>query len=83
MVVHQLQRGIMYWGEGPPRPVFTFSAPGYQTRTYSVEELVSGTSYNPYNYNYANVPTTTFTIEVDSEIELPVYEITIRLAPID
>lgn len=81
MVVHQLQRGITYWGEGPPLPVFTFSAPGYQTRTYSVEELASGTSCDP--YRYADLPTTVFTDKVGSGIELPVYEITIRLAPID
>jgi hypothetical protein len=81
MVVHQLQRGITYWGAGPPLPVFTFSAPGYQTWTYSVEELASGTPYEP--YSYADLPTTVFTDEVGSEIELPVYEITIRLALID
>ncbi len=81
LVVHQLQRSITYWGAGPPLPVFTFSAPDYLTRTYSVEELASGTPYEP--YSYADLPTTVFTDEIGSEIELPVYEITIRLAPAD
>ena len=79
MVVHQLERGITYWGAGPPLPVFTFSAPGYQTRTYSVTDLASGTSYDP--YRSANVPTTIFKNEAGAEIELPFYEFTIRLAP--
>ncbi len=81
MVIHQLERGIMYWGKGPPPPLFTFSAPGYHTRTYSVKDMASGTSYDP--YRSAKVPTTTFTNEVGSEIELPFYEFTIRLAPTD
>jgi hypothetical protein len=80
IIIHQLDRGITYWGEGPPQPTFTFSAPDYQTRTYSVDELVAGTSYDP--YNGAGLPTTTFLYGTDAEeIQVPVYEFTIHLTP--
>ncbi len=79
IVIHQLMRGITYRGAGPPQPTFTFSAPHHRTKTYSVEELASGTSYDPYRSN--DLPTTLFRHGDDKEIELPVYEFTIHLAP--
>lgn len=82
IIIHQLIRGITYWGEGPPQPPFTFSAPNYYTQTYSVDELVVGTSYNP--YSTVDLPTATFRYETDAEeIQLPVYEFTIHLTPSD
>lgn len=82
IVIHQMRRGITYWGEGPPRPTFTFSTLHYRTQTYSLEDLVSGTSYDPYRSN--KLPTTIFQDEAeDEEIKLPVYEFTIRLEPSD
>jgi len=81
LVIHQIMRGITYRGKGPPRPTFTFSAPHYRTQTYSVEELVSGTSYDPYSSN--DLPTTLFQYGANKEFELPVYEFTIHLAPGD
>jgi hypothetical protein len=81
IVIHQMERGITYWGEGPPPPTLTFSALHYRPQTYSVEDLVSGTDYDPYRSD--NLPTTTFQTEAGAEIELPVYEFTIRLAPSD
>jgi len=82
IVIHQMRRGITYWGEGPPRPTFTFSAPHYRTQTYSADDIVSGTSYDP--YRSSNLPTTIFQDEAEEEeIKLPVYEFTIRLVPSD
>ena len=81
IVIHQMVRGITYWGKGPPPPTFTFSAPHYRAQTYSVQDLASGTSYDPYRSN--NVPTTTYQNKAGAEIELPVYEFTIRLVPSD
>ena len=81
IVIHQLVRGITYWGNGPPPPTLTFGALHYRTRTYSVQDLVSGTSHDPYRSN--NLPTTTFQSQAGAEIELPVYEFTIRLVPSD
>ena len=80
-MIHQTQRGITYWGKGPPPPTFTFSALRYRTRTYSVDDLVSGTSQNPYRSD--SLPTTTFRNEAGAEIELPVYRFTIVLVAID
>ena len=80
VVVHQTHRRNSYRGEGPPLPTFTFRAPHYRTRILSVDDLVSGTSYNP--YNGANLPTTTYRYSEKEEMELPVYELTIRLARI-
>ncbi len=81
IIVHQLHHGITYWGEGPAAPTFTFSVPNYQTQTYSVDELVAGTSYDP--YSTSDLPTTTYRRTETEEIELPVYEFTIQLAPND
>ena len=82
IVVHQMTRGYGYWGAAPPGPTFTFSADHYLTRTYSVSDLVSGTTYDPYRSD--GLPTATFEYErVDAPVELPVYEFTIRLAPSD
>jgi hypothetical protein len=80
IIIHQLKRGIMYWGEGPAPPTFTFSARNYHSQTYSVDELVSGTSYDP--YSTVNLPTTSYRYGTDGEeIQLPVYEFTIYLTP--
>ena len=81
IVIHQIHRGDSYFGEGPPLPTFTFSAPHYQTRIYSVEDLASETSYDPYGSH--NLPTTIFQYRAGEELELPVYEFTIRLVPSD
>ncbi len=81
IIIHQLMRGITYRNEGPPPPSFTFSAPGYRSRTYSVEDLVSGTDYNP--YNGSQLPTTIITTDEGADMELPIYEFTIRLQPND
>ena len=82
ITIHQLERGITYWGEGPAPPTFTFSAPNYHKRTYSVDELVAGTSYDP--YSAVDLPTTTYLYETDGkEIQVPVYEFTVQLAPSD
>ena len=81
IVVHQMVPGITYWGKGPPPPSFTFSAPHYRGETYTVEDLVSGSSTDP--YGSADLPTTTFRNKAGAEIELPVYEFTIRLVPSD
>jgi hypothetical protein len=77
IVIHQTMRGITYMGAGPPPATFIFSAQGYQTQTYSVKDLVLGTSYDPYSSN--NLPTAMY----KGEVELPVYEFTIRLTPGD
>jgi hypothetical protein len=82
IVIHQIHWRYSYRGEGPPLPTFTFSAPGYGARTYSVEELVAGTDYDPYRGN--DFPTITFVYDEDEDgIELPVYELTVRLEPDD
>ena len=81
IVIHQTQPGTTYWGKGPPPATFTFSALRYRTRTYSVEDLASGTSQDPYRSD--DLPTTTFRNEAGAEIELPVYRFTILLAPSD
>jgi hypothetical protein len=81
IVIHQIERGITYWGEGPPPPTLTFSAQHYRTQTYSVEDLVLGTHYDPYRSD--NLPTATFQNEASAEIELPVYEFIIGLVPSD
>jgi hypothetical protein len=81
IVIHQMERGTTYWGKGQPPPAFTFSAPHYHTRTYSVEDLVSGTAYDAYRSD--DLPTTTFQNKAGAESELPVYEFTIRLEPSD
>lgn len=81
IIIHQLERGITYWGDGPAPATFTFSAPNYHKQTYSVAELVAGTSYDP--YSTVDLPTTTYLNEDGKEIELPLYEFTIRLAPSD
>ena len=80
-MIHQLGRGITYWGDGPPPPSFVFGAPGFLTETYSVEDLASGSNYDP--YSKAGLPTTTFSNKAGAEIEVPVYEFTVRLAPSD
>ena len=80
IVIHQINRRDSYLGKGPPRPTFTFSAPHYYTKTYSVEDLASENSYNPYSRD--SLPTTTYKYE-EEELELPVYEFTIRLVPSD
>ena len=59
----------------------TDGAPRYRARIYSVQDLVSGTSYDPYRGN--DLPTTIFQRQAGKEIELPVYEFTIRLVPSD
>ncbi|MBN1873300.1 MAG: hypothetical protein JXA33_03650 [Anaerolineae bacterium] len=47
-----------------------------------MDELVVGTSYNP--YSTVDLPTATFRYETDAEeIQLPVYEFTIHLTPSD
>ncbi len=82
IIIHQLDRGITYWGEGPAPPTFTFSAQNYYTQTYSVDELAAGTSYDP--YSAVDLPTTTYLYGADGEeIQLPVYEFTIHLTPSD
>lgn len=82
IIIHQLERGITYWGEGPAPPTFTFSALNYHTEVYSVDELVAGTSYDP--YSTVDLPTTTYQYGTDTEeIQLPVYEFTIHLSPSD
>ena len=81
IVIRQFERGITYRGKEPPPPSFTFSAPGYRSRTYLVEDLISGTVYDPYSSD--NLPTTTIENEVGAEIELPIYEFTVRLQPGD
>ncbi len=81
IVIRQFARGITYRGKRPPPPSFTFSAPRYRSRTYSVEDLLSGTDYDPYSSD--NLPTTTIENEVGEEIELPIYEFTVRLQPGD
>jgi hypothetical protein len=81
LVVHQLRRGITYWGEGPTT-TYTFGAPEYRERTYSVDDLVSGTSYDP--YDGGALPKITYLYkEEDRVLELPVYAFTIRLVPVD
>jgi len=82
IVIHQIHRLDSYTGEGPPRPVFTFSAPNYQTLTLSVDDFASASGYDP--YFPPDSPTTEFTYSEDEDpIELPVYEFTIRLVRID
>lgn len=80
IIIHQIHRRDKHYGNGPPRPTFTFSAPHYNSQTYSVEDLVSETSYDPYRND--SLPTTIYNYK-EEELELPVYEITIRLVPID
>ncbi len=74
-------RGITYRNEGTPPPSFAFSAPGYRLRTYSVEDLASGTDYNP--YNSSQLPATIMTTDEGADMELPIYEFTTRLQPND
>ena len=78
IVVHQRERGILYYGNGPPPPSFSFAAAGFETQSYSVDDLVSGTEYHP--YRSADLPTTRYAVS-GQETELPVYEFTITLAP--
>lgn len=78
ITIHQLERGIVYWGDGPPPPTFTFSAPNYASQTLSIDDLVAATSYDP--YDSTALPTTTF-VRNTQEIELPLYEFTIQLTP--
>ena len=80
IIIHQIHRLDKHYGKGPPRPTFTFSAPRYNTQTFSVKELVSETSYDPYHND--SLPTTSYIYEGE-ELELQVYELTIRLVPID
>jgi hypothetical protein len=80
IAIHQLARGNTYRGAGPPPPTFNFSAPQYQTRVYSVKELAAGTSYDPYRSR--DLPTTTF-LDRGQEVEIPVWEFTVRLDPSD
>jgi hypothetical protein len=77
LIIHQLERGTMYRGDGPPPPEFIFSAPGYATRSFTVADLVAGTDYDA--YKSAALPTTTFHNEAGAEFELPVFEFTIHL----
>jgi hypothetical protein len=79
IVIHQLARRDSYRGESPSQ-TFTFSAPQYRTRTYSAEDLAAGTSYDP--YHNPGLPTTTFE-DSGEEIELSVFQFTIRLEPSD
>jgi hypothetical protein len=79
LVIHQLERGTIYRGNGPPPPEFIFSAAGYAAQTYSMADLVAGTLYDP--YKSVDLPTTLFQSESGVEIELPVFEFTIHLRP--
>lgn len=77
ITIHQLERGIMYVGNGPPPPIFNFSAPGYTPRQLTVEELATLSGYDPYHSN--DVPVTEWTNASGNSQELPFYEFTITL----
>lgn len=81
ITIHQLEGGITYMGDGPPPPTFSFTAPNHHPKTFTVEELVNGTTYDPYSSD--DLPTTMYTYAEGEEAEIPVYEFTIKLTVVD
>ncbi|MCA9986485.1 MAG: hypothetical protein KDE59_19385 [Anaerolineales bacterium] len=75
LVVHQLQRGTVYYGAGPDEPIFTFSAPGYSSIVFTATELAEEAGLPL--YSDAGLPRVT----TASGQELPLYEFTIYLSP--
>ncbi|MCP4421625.1 MAG: hypothetical protein GY805_33855 [Chloroflexi bacterium] len=41
IILHQLERGIMYIGQGSSPPTFRFAAPNYESRHFSVDGLAA------------------------------------------